>query len=373
MQFKVFISSRNNDVVHINGIPGDPLTEIRKFIKVELESNQLLGQDFFEVKINEDFSSDASEDSYNTCLEEVRSSDFCIALYNGLAGWAPDGIDLGICHAEFDVSYSISPRRTAIIDISNYFSIESVDKKEIKRNQLFKDYLDQLNRFTNPLKLSAKDQTMDGFKRSLLKTVQKVIFKNVSARLKIANLYFNIDSDNRISLDWKKLKYEERNEEITKILLDLTNQNPEFNKFEINVLGIPDHMSVSDAKAFAGRPFLKDHEIITIPKKGKPKFGPIHFIGVYGNATETQVKNLIGFPDVSAMADDFGLYVWEQDTHIQLVLLSNSKTPSALRSKFWLFVNWCNSTDELAKIKNRARARYHILKAIIEGGDMASG
>jgi hypothetical protein len=33
MELKVFISSRNNDKVEINGIQGDTLTEIRKYLR----------------------------------------------------------------------------------------------------------------------------------------------------------------------------------------------------------------------------------------------------------------------------------------------------------------------------------------------------
>ena len=40
MKLKVFISSRNNDKVEINGVIGDTLTEIRKQIKKELEDTK---------------------------------------------------------------------------------------------------------------------------------------------------------------------------------------------------------------------------------------------------------------------------------------------------------------------------------------------
>jgi hypothetical protein len=128
-------------------------------------------------------------------------------------------------------------------------------------------------------------------------------------------------------------------------------------------------MSVEDAKSFTGRPFLKDQDLI--PTTKKIKFGPIHFIGVYGNATEIQVKNLIGFPDISAIRDDFGIYVWEQNTHVQLVFLTECKTPEAVKSKFLLFNNWCRSNREYDNIIKRAEARFHILKSINEAKEIA--
>lgn len=163
MKLKVFLSSRNNDNVVVKGIKGDTLTEIRKFIKTELEATKFFDKDLFEIKINEDFGAVTDTDSYNACLKEVKDSDFVIALYNGVAGWAPIGIDLGICHAELNSAMNISTRKTAIIDISKYFSLTPTDVDEIKRNGLFEKYITDLNTFLNPLKLLKAKESNDGF------------------------------------------------------------------------------------------------------------------------------------------------------------------------------------------------------------------
>lgn len=372
MKLKIFLSSRNNDKVLINGVYGDTLTEIRKFIKKELEDTKFFGKDLFEIKINEDFGSSTSTDSYNKCLQEVRDSDYVIALYNGASGWAPTGIDLGICHAELDTAMNISTDKTAIIDISKYYSISKPSKKEIKLNKLFSEYLKEQNTFNNPLKLSRANENNDGFKRELLASIQNVIYKHLNERIKLSNIYFNLGGNTKKSLDWKKLKYSDRDKNITSILKELISLNPDFKLFISEVFSIPDNMSVEDAKSFTGRPFLKDQDLIpstTIQKK----HGPIHFIGVYGNATEIQVKNLIGFPDISAIRDDFGIYVWEQNTHVQLVFLTDCKTPEAVKSKFLLFNNWCHSKGEYENIVKRAEARSHILKSINEAKNIALG
>jgi hypothetical protein len=372
MKLKIFLSSRNYDKVSINGVTGDTLTEIRKFIKKELEDTKFFDKDLFEIKINEDFGASTSTDSYNKCLQEVRDSDFVIALYSGAAGWAPTGIDLGICHAELDTAMNISTHKTAIIDISKYYTISTTDKDDIKRNKLFNDYLVEQNTFNNPLKLSKANESNDGFKRELLSSIQNVIYKHFSERIKLSNIYFNLGGNTKISLDWKKLKYSDRDKNITTILKDLISLSPDFKKFISEAFSIPDNMSVEDAKSFTGRPFLKDQELIPTTKKTKPpKFGPIHFIGVYGNASEIQVKKLIGFPDISAIRDDFGIYVWEQNTHVQLVFLTECKTPEAVKSKFLLFNNWCRSNREYDNIIKRAEARFHILKSINEAKDIA--
>jgi hypothetical protein len=371
MKLKIFISSRNDDKVIINGISGDTLTEIRKHIKKELEGIKLFDKNVFEIKINEDFGAASTTHIYNLCLQEVRDSDFVIALYNGSAGWAPAGMDLGICHAEFDEAMNISARKTAVIDITKFYSINTINKEEINRNNLFKQYLSELNIFNNPLKIAKLKETKDGFKEELLDSIKNIINNHLNDRIKLSNVYYNIGGNNKISLNWKKLKYSDRDKNITTILKNLVSINPDFKSFFCGAYSIPDNMSVEDAKAFTGRPFLKDQDEITSTKKGKSKYGPIHFIGVYGNATEIQVKNLIGFPDISAIKDEFGIYVWEQNTHVQLVFLTECKTPESVRSKFNMFNNWCRSNGEYTNICKRAEARFHILKSINEAKKIA--
>lgn len=328
----------------------------------------MFDKDFLNIRINETFGASTTRDSYNECLEEVRKSDLIIALYNGVSGWAPKGIELGICHSELSTALDISTRKTAIINIENYFKITTADKDEKTRNEKFKKYIETQNRFTNPLKVIG-DQTNDNLKQSLLTSIKTIIYNHLSDRIKISNSYYNLSGNNKISLDWKKLKYTDRDKLITDKLKKLILSSPNFSKFITKAHSIPDNMSVNDAKAFTGRPFLSDQEFVP-PSKAK-NFGPVHFVGVYGNATEIQVKNLIGFPDITAIRDDFGLYVWEQNTHVQLVFLIDCKTPEAIESNFLLFNNWCDSTGEFENIKKRAEARVHILKAINEAKKIA--
>jgi len=372
MKFKIFISSRNNDHLHIDGNYFESMTETRMYLKEELEKELFLGEKLFDIRINEDFGADTSLDSYNTCLEEVRNSDFTIAIYNGAAGWAPPGIDFGICHSELDTAINISEKKIAIIDVTSNYRINPTKKPEKTRNSVFAKYLKDYNKFTNPLKLKTSDRNEIGYKTTLLNSIRTIISNHLKQRISIANLYYNISANNKVSLDWKKMKYRDRDKLITDIISDLVLKDVSINSFVTNISSIPDNMSVSDAKAFTGRPFLKDHELITVAKKRKEVYGPIHIVGVYGNATEIQIKNLIGFPDLSVIVGEFGLYVWEQNTHIQLIFLTGCKTPSALKSKYLLFQNWANSTKEIKNIEKRAEARFHILKSILEAESIAN-
>lgn len=113
---------------------------------------------------------------------------------------------------------NISTRKTAIIDISKYFSITTTDAEENKRNLLFSQYLTEQNTFNNPLKLAKANENNKGFKDELLASIKNTIYKHLNDRIELSNIYFNLGGNNKISLNWKKLKYSDRDKNITTIL-----------------------------------------------------------------------------------------------------------------------------------------------------------
>lgn len=371
--FSVFISSRNNDCFIIDGIKCDSLTEIRLFLQKELESEILLGSQFLKISINETFGADTTLDSYNTCITAVKESDFVIVLFNGNAGWAPPSIKLGICHAELDAALQVSNKKLALIDITEFFELSPTGDDERERNAEYSRYVSTLNRFSNPLKLTKKNRNIDGLKNTLLEQIKKTISNHLTRRIESSNQSFALSNTNTIGLNWKKLKYDDRSKEIKEVLSEIVKKSSDFKHCLTQEHSIPDKMSVEDAKAFTGRPFLNDQTFIaSAGKKMKNQAGPIHFIAIYESATEGQVKSMIGYPDISAIKDEFGYYVWEQNTHIQLVFLTECSTPQAIRMKFLFFENWANSSGELERMQSRAKARYHILTAINEAKVIAT-
>lgn len=363
----IFLSSRNNDCFVIDGMVYDSLTTVRLSLQKNLESQLLLGERFLSVRINESFATDTSEDSYKTCITETQKADLVIVLYNGSAGWAPPGVTMGICHAELEAALLVSNKKTAIIDISDYFELTTIDPIEIKRNKAFQDYVKMLNKFINPLKLTPKKRNKDGFIESLTNSIKAIITNHLAKRVEHSNHYYALSKTNTVALSWKKMKYDDRAKAIENVLSELVDSSPYFADCFTKSHPVPDKMSIDEARKFTGRPFLYDQDEILLKKKGKASkllAGPIHFIGVYETATEGQVKSIVGYPDISVIKEDFGYYLWEQNTHIQLVFLTECYTPDAIRTKYILFENWANSTSELERMLSRAKARYHILASI---------
>jgi hypothetical protein len=373
LKFSVFISSRNLDPIVINGVPGENLTDVRLFLKTELEKELFMDEKFLLVEINETFGMDGTENSYNICMQHAGESDLVIVLYNGEAGWGPDGNGIGICHAELDAAFQASSKKVAMIDISKFSPVPVATGEALIRNIAFKNYYTKLNRFNNPLKLTKAQQTPDGFRNALLHSIKNVISRHFAARIAHSNMYYAMSANNAVAKDWKQLNYEPRSAQMKQALSRLAEKDILFEHVLKISHAIPDKMSVPDAKSYTGRPFLIDQDEVT--KKGvlATATGPLHFIAVFGPATESQVKAIIGYPDISVIKDDFGYYLWEQHMHIQLVVLTECTTPVAIATKFQLFQTWATGNDETEKINNRAKARSHILRSINQAGTIADG
>ena len=96
----------------------------------------------------------------------------------------------------------------------------------------------------------------------------------------------------------------------------------------------------------------------------------IHFLAVYGNATEIQVKNLVGYPDLTVIKATFGFYLWEKNMHIQMFFLPACNNPQKIERRLSQLINWLRESLEQSKIVMRAKARYSILHAINEAEKM---
>lgn len=364
MTYKVFISSRNNDKLFINGVSGLSLTEIRLYLQTELESEKLFGKDFLKILINETFDADATNDSYNECLKKVDEANYTIALTNGSAGWGAPSISIGICHAELARALEISQKQVSILDISAYFNYSTTDIIQQQRDKLFNAYISRFNRFGNPLKIAAAGLTEDVFKQQLLVRIKEIILHSIEKRIDASNHYFKLNGDSQKALQWKGMSFEIRNKEITALLANMI--KTDYKDVLAVIRSIPANMSTQEALSFTGRSFLNDQEIIQDKANKVFKKGPIHFVGVYGNVTEAQVRSLLGNPDITTIKDDFGIYVWERSLNIQMVFFAKCSTPEATITNYSLFQIWCDSNELSALIIRRAEARYLILQAYIK-------
>jgi len=362
MIYKVFISSRNNDTLKLDRSPGSTLTQLRLFLKEELEKEKFLGKDILEISINEKFATDGTENSYNQCLKEIEDADHTIALFGGSSGWAPDSIDIGICHAELARALEISQRQVSIMDISEFVNYPVPVPLQVARDENFNAYLLDQNRFNHPFKLYG-DETEENFRTQLLEQIMAVIRKSIEERIKFAGRSYLANGGGQKMLEWKTMDYAARDEQIRGILKPMMQHD--YSEIISVISAVPDSFSVPEAQNYCGRAFLNDQHAIQLGAHSGLEKGPLHLVGVYGTVTETQVRKLLGNPDIVTMKDDFGIYVWERKLNIQMVFLSKCTTPEATKTQYNLFNIWLKSNGMTGLIKNRAQARHLILKALI--------
>jgi len=329
-------------------------------LKVQLEAELFLGNKIFEVTLNEEgFQQNFTQDAFNACLDKVSKADIVVILYNGDAGWAPDKKKNhnGICHEEYLIAVQDHPGMTYGINISGYFENTKYNTEQIKRNESFKGDVIGYYRFNEYAEAKSVDQLQD----YILRLVKSYIRESSDSAYKAKK---DIDRSNTVfgkTLDWSKLNYNQRVEEIKSISEATFNEFEPFKDIIVEHNVIPDNMSVADARNYIKRPYLYEHETI---KTSKLKKGVIHIIATYGSATEVQVKGLVGHPDLTVIKTPFGYYLWEQNTHIQIFFITNLKNPSVVKTRMQQVSIWLASSKEESKVQQRSLARFSILKSI---------
>jgi hypothetical protein len=355
-KLKIFISSRVNS--SFKGLDTNyTLTELRKYLREELEKETFLGENIFQIVINEEsFHGDLSKDAFDNCMNTMRSCNIIIILYNGEAGWGISNSANGICHEEFLVAMNEFSGMTYAMSLSDLFTLP-VQGPEKKRNDAFA--ADMGRSFRHIESLTAK--TTEELKDIILTQIKGYLLDAISKSFETRKQIVAGSTEFGETLDWSKLNYSERRSVMHIHLKSNFDLLPGLEKVIKAFHTVPDNMSVADARNMIGRPFIKEHDLI---KRRNEVHGVIHLIAVYGNATEVQVKSLVGYPDLTVIKGTFGYYLWEKNTQIQILFLTKCINSQTIKTRLTQLINWFNGSAELPKIVNRAKARYLILDAI---------
>lgn len=361
----IMISSRNNaEFDHI------PLTQIRQELKEMIEDQQVFGENLFEVWINELEATQSFEESiWNKCLSEARRADIVLVLYNAQSGWARPKDSIGICHDEVREAVDSAPGKVFAIDIREGTSQITLSQKEQKANKLFEEYMTRHELFQN------KAKTAEELKRVVFLTLQNAVSSLFKQGVLAAHRNKN---NNGEALNWKLMDYESRSDAIIHALEqavhipdvgDKTGKSYflTFGKHKILVIlhAIPDVLSIAKARERVGQPFLEDYKYVKSLAEDDV-IGPIHIVGCHKGVTETQARNILGFPDATILKDTFGVYVADNIQKIQMVFISDCSDSSSTKSGFQQFLNWLDSTTENKSLTKRAMSRKKIVVTIAE-------
>lgn len=360
---KVMLSSRCKDL--FSEKEQTSLTDIRRELKRDIEAERIFDLQTFTVWINEDAEAqDHTADSWDACMQQVRECDILIVLYNGNAGWAKTGGDIGICHAEYAEGLRTSPSKVRIIEIPTCGP--TIDVAQEERNQRFASYKGTVSGFRGGEVASVAD---------LRREVCKALVDAVLAQTRRGSV---IAKDGRYdlgaALEWSRLDFIGRRaameRELHAALASQPNSKVHKGSLLVQIAGaavlvkvhaVPAAFSVPAAREPVGRPHLLDHLIVTTLGAAG---GPLHFIACHRTVTETQATNLLGFPDATVISSPFGIYVADNVQKMQFIFLANCRDPVQTRLAVQRFWEWSEQAGESQFLADRAMARARIVKAI---------
>ena len=339
---------------------------IRKELKTEIEALEIFGKKMFEVWINEETPPQGGTwDSWDVCLQAVKDCDILLALSNGIAGWAKDGGEIGICHGELMTGLSQAPGKVRLIALGDVTVSKTA---EGARNGLFQEYVKRQSLFRggtvkteDALKATVKEALHD----ALLSLAQAGVRESSKGRFHSGQ-----------ALDWSRLDFSTRRAEMRRVLRDAMRQRAgaidDGDHLIVKLAGadivlvpdaIPAAITVGAAREMVGQPFLHDYELFQVLQK-KQRGGPVHIIGCHKGATEAQATKLLGFPDATVVSAPFGVFVADNIQKVQFAFIVNCRDEANTRHGVQRFFEWLAQTGEESLVAERAKARTRIVSAI---------
>ena len=365
-RIQLMISSRCETAITFKG-KTQKLSAVRRALKEEIENFKLPGasRPLFECWINEDATSaPGGETWWKHCVDQAKGAHVVIVLYTGASGGGLEGSSMGICHGELEAALRAGADRVRVIKLPE--ATLPSEPLQRKRDVTFRKYFESREMFYS----SASDGE---------EVIAKAWLEINSAlgdltRLGASSMVLTETSTGQ-ALDWKRLDYKRRQEAMEKALLDFFLSRPQSAKSTtgaiITIAGgraflryqaIPDSLSLSAAREKVGQPFLTDFQIADEVKKVGA--GPIHVVASPKGVTESQALKMLGFPDATIAKDSFGIHVADNIQKIQIVLLKECFSPTAVVRQIAAWLDWLKRTKEDEFVLERARARCRIIQAI---------
>ena len=365
-KIRVMISSRCDTLIEY-GKKQQKLTEVRRALKKQLENFRLPNQNkpIFECWINEDGTSGVGGSNWwDHCKKQARDADIVIVLYTGGSGGGLADSDMGICHAELEEAINVAADRVRVIKLP--IAPDDPDPLYKKRDAAFRKYFDSLKIF----------RTCARTGEEVLEKVWNEIHPALVDLTRLGSSTFHLSqSATGHALEWHRLSYDDRKKAMEEVMTESLSNQPKSSKSASGVLveigktpvflkthAAPASLSEPTAREMVGQPFLVDHKLNVELRKSKA--GPIHLVACPKGVTENQALNMLGFPDATIVSDSFGVHIADNIQKIQIVLLKECISPSAIRRQLAAWFEFLRRTGEDKFVLDRAQRRFRIIEAI---------
>lgn len=358
-KLRLMISSRCNDPVPTAAGGTEPLSELRRRIRDELQAAELLGWAPFEVWINEDEpAQEGSRDAWDHCLAQAAQADVVVALLNGNAGWSASAEDVGICHAELQRAHAAAPAKVRVVRVPG-------PKVSGTRHARFTEWLDRQN-----LWISDAQTTEEALARVRAAAVDALGALAEAGTREVRRGRW----DSGDALAWSRLDFEERAAAMEGVVREAVLERPGSSesgdglyaklrgeRVLLRIAAVPGPMTVGPARERVGQPFLRDHRLTPLLRDAT---GPVHVIVCQRGVTESQATRMLGFPDVTLVSALFGVYAADDVQKIQLLFLATCRDETSTRIAVQRAFEWLDASGEAEPFVTRARQRARIVEAI---------
>jgi hypothetical protein len=365
---RVMISSRSRQLFPYKDSNTSLLSHVREDLAVLIKAESLFDEPLFEPWINEPASATA-DDIWDECMARVQRADILVVIYSGDAGWAKEGGEIGICHAELEKGLNSAREKVRILQIEPLAPLRK--GADGKRDQLFRDFVQRQQPFTGtPCKNG--EELIALCRRTLRESVAQMVRLGVREASR-GKFYMGE------ALDWTRLDFRTRRQTMENVLAETLMERykgrrlQDLNKVTLTmtVLGrellvvcsaIPGAYSIPEARDQANQLFLNDWRCAPILKRNT--VGPVHFVACNRSMTEPQAMRQLGFADATIVNAPFGVYVADDVQKMQLVYLTNCRDDTILRYQVQRAFDWLELAKERANFLERAAARARIVQAI---------
>jgi hypothetical protein len=361
------ISSQCETEIEFNG-KRQKLTEVRRALKKQLEDFRLPNQKqpLFDCWINEDATGGmGSRNWWDHCIKQAADADLVLVLYTGAAGGGLGGSDMGICHVELETAMNVAADRVRVIRLPD--APMASDALQKKRDANFKKYFGTLGHFRTTAKNG--DEVLEKLWNEIQPTIVDLV--------RIGSGFFHLSqASTGDALKWQRLSYDHRKEAMEDAVTESLSNRPGALKVPAGVVveikgtmvflkphASPASLSESTAREMVGQPFLSDYELHAELKKAAA-IGPIHLVACPKTVTETQALRMLGFPDATIVSDSFGIHVADNIQKIQIVLLKECVSPSAIRRQLAAWFEFLRREREDQFVLKRAQSRFRIIEAV---------
>jgi len=365
-KIRVMISSRSKQPFPYKGKNTSLLSEVREDLAEMIKAEPLFEQPLFLPWINEPAAA-ATKDIWDECMAQVQKADILIAIYSGDAGWAKEGGEIGICHAELEKALNSARDKVRILQVDPLAPLRR--GPDGKRDQLFRDFVQREQPFTGtPCKNG--EELIALCRLTLREAVAHMARLGVREASK-GKFYIGE------ALDWTRLDFRARQQKMESILTETLMQRykgqrlPNLSGVTLEVLGkellvvcsaVPGSYSIPEARERANQLFLRDWQYAPILKNGV--IGPVHFVACNRSMTESQAIRQLGFADATIVTTPFGVYVADDIQKMQLTYLANCRDETSLRYQVQRTFDWLELAGERSLFLERAAARARIVLAI---------